>query len=89
MLRFIDGEGNECEQLRTVMSWGESLILPNVPDTGAPDMWKLEKNEKLGDANHSEGWRYSYSEERRELESVSRKRHPELLYAKEMYGFPL
>ena len=45
MLRFIDGEGNECEQLRTVMSWGESLILPNVPDT--------------------------------------------LLYAKEMYGFPL
>jgi hypothetical protein len=51
MLRFIDGEGNECEQLRTVMSWGESLILPNVPDTGAPDMWKLEKNEKLGDAN--------------------------------------
>ena len=50
MLRFIDGEGNECEQLRTVMSWGESLILPNVPDTGAPDMWKLEKNEKLGDA---------------------------------------
>ena len=44
MLRFIDGEGNECEQLRTVMSWGESLILPNVPDTGAPDMWKLEKN---------------------------------------------
>ena len=22
---------------------GESLILPNVPDTGAPDMWKLEK----------------------------------------------
>ena len=48
MLRFIDGEGNECEQLRTVMSWGESLILPNVPDTGAPDMWKLEKNEKLG-----------------------------------------
>ena len=50
MLRFIDGEGNECEQLRTVMSWGESLILPNVPDTDAPDMWKLEKNEKLGDA---------------------------------------
>ena len=34
MLRFIDGEGNECEQLRTVMSWGESLILPNVPDSG-------------------------------------------------------
>lgn len=26
------------------------MILPNVPDTGAPDMWKLEKNEKLGDA---------------------------------------
>lgn len=88
MLRFIDGEGNECEQLRTVMSWGESLILPNVPDTDAPDMWKLEKM-KTWRCDHSEGWRYSYSEERRELESVSRKRHPELLYAKEMYGFSL
>ena len=32
MLRFIDGEGKECEHLRTVMTWGESLILPNVPD---------------------------------------------------------
>ena len=30
MLRFIDGEGNECEQLRTVLEWNESLILPNV-----------------------------------------------------------
>lgn len=50
MLCFIDGEGNECEQLRTVIKWDESLILPNVPDSAAPDMWKLESNEKLGDA---------------------------------------
>ena len=50
MLRFIDGEGKECEHLRTVMTWGESLILPNVPDESAPNMWKLEKDEKLGDA---------------------------------------
>ena len=32
------------------MTWGESLILPNVPDESAPNMWKLEKDEKLGDA---------------------------------------
>ena len=50
MLRFIDGEGNECEQLRTVLKWNESLILPNVPDSQAPDLWKLEKDEKLNDA---------------------------------------
>lgn len=50
MLRFIDGEGNECEQLRTVMEWNDSLILPNVPDSEAPDLWKLEKDEKLNDA---------------------------------------
>lgn len=50
MLRFIDGEGNECEQLRTIMEWNDSLILPNVPDSQAPDMWKLEKDEKLNDA---------------------------------------
>ena len=50
MLRFIDGEGNECEQLRTVLAWNESLILPNVPDQASPDMWKLERDEKLGDA---------------------------------------
>ena len=50
MLRFIDGEGNECEQLRTVLEWNESLILPNVPDSQAPDLWKLEKDEKLNDA---------------------------------------
>ena len=84
MLRFIDGEGNECEQLRTVMSWGESLILPNVPDTGAPDMWKLEKNEKLGDAITLKGGDILTLKK-----GESWKRHPELLYAKEMYGFPL
>ena len=50
LLRFIDGEGNECEQLRTVISWNDALLLPNVPDSTAPNMWKLEKNEKLGDA---------------------------------------
>ena len=50
MLRFVDGEGNECEQLRTVLEWNESLLLPHVPDSEAPDMWKLEKDEKLGDA---------------------------------------
>ena len=34
MLRFIDGEGNECEQLRTVLEWNESLILPMCGFTG-------------------------------------------------------
>lgn len=46
----------KCEQLRTVMSWGESLILPNVPDTGAPDMWKLKMKNKTWRCDHSEGW---------------------------------
>lgn len=50
LLRFMDGEGNECEQLRTVISWNDALILPDVPDPAAPDMWKLEKDEKIGDA---------------------------------------
>ena len=50
LLRFMDGEGNECEQLRTVISWNDALILPDVPDLAAPNMWKLEKDEKLGDA---------------------------------------
>ena len=50
MLCFIDGEGNECEQLRTRMEWGETLILPDVPDPTSPDIWKLQKDEDLLDA---------------------------------------
>ena len=50
VLCFVDGEGNECEQLRAVLAWNDSLILPDVPDSSAPNMWKLEKDEKLGDA---------------------------------------
>lgn len=50
MLRFVDGEGNECEQLRAVLAWNDSLILPSVPDSTAPNMWKLEKDEALGEA---------------------------------------
>lgn len=50
LVRFIDGEGNECEQLTPmVVKWGESLILPHVPDQAAPDQWKLEAEEKLND----------------------------------------
>ena len=50
MLRFIDGDGNECDNLSTVLDWGETLILPHVPDETAPDQWKLEKDEKLNDS---------------------------------------
>ena len=50
MLRFVDGEGGECEQLRAVLKWDDSLILPDVPDSNAPNMWKLEENEPLGAA---------------------------------------
>ncbi len=50
MLRFVDGEGGECEQLRAVLKWNDSLILPDVPDSNAPNMWKLEENEPLGAA---------------------------------------
>ena len=50
MLRFMDGEGNECEKLRKVLDWNETLILPHVPDLSAPDTWKLEPDEKLDDS---------------------------------------
>ena len=50
MICFIDGDGNECEQFRTVLAWDESMDLPDVPDLTAPNMWKLEKDEKLREA---------------------------------------
>lgn len=50
VLRFMDGEGKECEKLRTVLDWNETLILPHVPDLSAPDTWKLEPEEKLDDS---------------------------------------
>lgn len=50
LVRFIDGEGGECEQITPIIvKWGESLTLPHVPDQEAPDQWKLEADEKLND----------------------------------------
>lgn len=49
-LRFIDGEGKECKNLKTVLDWNETLILPHVPDSAAPDQWKLEPDEPLDDS---------------------------------------
>lgn len=50
LVRFIDGEGDECEQITPIIvKWGESLTLPHVPDEEAPDQWKLVEEEKLSD----------------------------------------
>lgn len=50
LIRFMDGEGKDCEQLAPmVVRWGESLTLPHVPDPDAPDQWKLNEQEKLSD----------------------------------------
>lgn len=50
LVRFMDGEGKECEQLSPmVVKWGETLTLPHVPDQTAPDQWKLNEQEKLSD----------------------------------------
>ena len=46
---FMDGDGIECENLRTVVKWDDSVLLPHVPDSAAPDKWKLEQNEMLAD----------------------------------------
>ena len=48
-IRFMDGDGIECENLRTVVKWDDSVLLPHVPDSAAPDKWKLEQNEMLAD----------------------------------------
>lgn len=50
MVRFVDGEGQECENLRTVLEWNGFMLLPHVPDQSAPDQWKLEPEEKLNDS---------------------------------------
>ncbi len=49
-IRFMDGEGKECKDLRTVVKWDEKVILPDVPDETAPNQWKLEEKEKLNDS---------------------------------------
>ena len=32
----MDGDGIECENLRTVVKWDDSVLLPHVPDSAAP-----------------------------------------------------
>ena len=55
-IRFIDGEGKECEDVdRMVVKWETTITLPNVPDPEAPNQWKLEQNEKLNDSICLEG----------------------------------
>lgn len=50
-IRFIDGEGKECEDVdRMVVKWETTVTLPNVPDSEAPNQWKLEQNEKLNNS---------------------------------------
>ena len=42
-IRFIDGEGNECEDVdRMVVKWETTITLPNVPDPEAPNHCKQE-----------------------------------------------
>ena len=55
-IRFIDGEGKECEDVdRMVVKWETTITLPNVPDPEAPTQWKMEQNEKLNDSICLEG----------------------------------
>ena len=79
----MDGDGIECENLRTVVKWDDSVLLPHVPDSAAPDKWKLEQNEMLADGITFNGGE-KLTLKRQKLAQVSQRWCADFLYAQEM-----
>lgn len=58
VIQFFDGDGKKFEgkNITSIRAeWGQSVILPHVPDKNAPDMWKLNKNKSLDNSINFQG----------------------------------